>query len=92
MGCGMSAEDRAARAHSKAIDRELRQEGIRTEKDVKLLLLGKTLTKLQNSVLRCSYKVTVSGYIWPTLPDNFSLNLYIKLFRVAGRPSHSSCT
>ncbi|CAB3986434.1 guanine nucleotide-binding G(o) subunit alpha isoform X1 [Paramuricea clavata] len=40
MGCGMSAEDRAARAHSKAIDRELRQEGIKTEKDVKLLLLG----------------------------------------------------
>jgi hypothetical protein len=37
----MSAEDRAARAHSKAIDRELRQEGIKTEKDVKLLLLGK---------------------------------------------------
>ena len=45
MGCGMSAEDRAARAHSKAIDRELRQEGIKTEKDVKLLLLGKRLTK-----------------------------------------------
>jgi hypothetical protein len=46
MGCGMSAEDRAARAHSKAIDRELRQEGIKTEKDVKLLLLGKRLTNL----------------------------------------------
>lgn len=41
MGCAMSAEDRAARAHSKAIDRELRQEGIKREKHVKLLLLGK---------------------------------------------------
>ena len=48
MGCGMSAEDRAARAHSKAIDRQLRHEGIKTEKDVKLLLLGEYKSKSKN--------------------------------------------
>ena len=52
MGCGMSADERAAKAHSKAIDRELRQEGIKTEKDVKLLLLGKLFAVLMKPLKR----------------------------------------
>lgn len=50
MGCAMSADERAAKAHSKAIDRELRQEGIKTEKDVKLLLLGKPFAVFREAV------------------------------------------
>ena len=46
MGCAMSAEERAAVARSKLIEKNLKEDGIQAAKDIKLLLLGK-----QNPVL-----------------------------------------
>lgn len=40
MGCTLSADERAAIARSKAIEKNLRLDGARQEKEVKLLLLG----------------------------------------------------
>lgn len=40
MGCTLSAEDRAALARSKAIDKNLKADSVRAEREVKLLLLG----------------------------------------------------
>ena len=42
MGCAMSAEERASRARSKLIEKNLKEDGIQAAKDIKLLLLGKT--------------------------------------------------
>ena len=42
MGCAMSAEERASRARSKMIEKNLKEDGIQAAKDIKLLLLGKT--------------------------------------------------
>lgn len=44
MGCTLSAEERAAIARSKAIEKNLKLEGARAERDVKLLLLGMFIT------------------------------------------------
>ena len=41
MGCAMSAEERASRARSKQIEKNLKEDGIQAAKDIKLLLLGK---------------------------------------------------
>lgn len=41
MGCAQSAEERAAAAHSRLIERNLKEDGIQAAKDIKLLLLGK---------------------------------------------------
>lgn len=43
MGCTLSAEERAALERSKAIEKNLKEDGISAAKDVKLLLLGKDL-------------------------------------------------
>ncbi|MFN9899590.1 MAG: hypothetical protein ACK55Z_12545, partial [bacterium] len=40
MGCAMSAEERASRARSKQIEKNLKEDGIQAAKDIKLLLLG----------------------------------------------------
>uniref|UniRef100_A0A8D1WLS9 G protein subunit alpha o1 n=1 Tax=Sus scrofa TaxID=9823 RepID=A0A8D1WLS9_PIG len=40
MGCTLSAEERAALERSKAIEKNLKEDGISAAKDVKLLLLG----------------------------------------------------
>ena len=40
MGCTTSAEDRAAIARSKQIERNLKEDGLQAAKDIKLLLLG----------------------------------------------------
>uniref|UniRef100_A0A2P2I1X7 Guanine nucleotide-binding protein G(O) subunit alpha 1 n=1 Tax=Hirondellea gigas TaxID=1518452 RepID=A0A2P2I1X7_9CRUS len=40
MGCAMSAEERAAQARSKMIEKDLKEDGIQAAKDIKLLLLG----------------------------------------------------
>ena len=37
----MSAEERASRARSKQIEKNLKEDGIQAAKDIKLLLLGK---------------------------------------------------
>lgn len=41
MGCTLSAEERAALDRSKAIEKNLKEDGMVAAKDVKLLLLGK---------------------------------------------------
>lgn len=41
MGCTLSAEERAALDRSKAIEKNLKEDGLVAAKDVKLLLLGK---------------------------------------------------
>lgn len=41
MGCTQSAEERAAAARSRLIERNLKEDGIQAAKDIKLLLLGK---------------------------------------------------
>lgn len=41
MGCTASAEERAAIARTKMIDRSLKQDRLKAKKDTKLLLLGK---------------------------------------------------
>lgn len=46
MGCAMSAEERAALARSKQIEKNLKEDGIQAAKDIKLLLLGKSSSLL----------------------------------------------
>lgn len=41
MGCTLSTEDKAAVERSKMIDRNLRDDGEKAAREVKLLLLGK---------------------------------------------------
>ncbi len=42
MGCTLSAEERAALDRSKAIEKNLKEDGVSLAKEVKLLLLGKS--------------------------------------------------
>jgi guanine nucleotide-binding protein G(o) subunit alpha len=41
MGCAQSAEERAAAAGSRLVERNLKEDGLQAAKDIKLLLLGK---------------------------------------------------
>ena len=41
MGCAVSADEKAAAERSKQIEKQLRQDGERAAREVKLLLLGK---------------------------------------------------
>lgn len=43
MGCAQSAEERAAAARSRLIERNLKEDGLQAAKDIKLLLLGNEL-------------------------------------------------
>lgn len=43
MGCAQSADERAAIARSKLIEKNLKEDGIQAAKDIKLLLLGKRI-------------------------------------------------
>ena len=64
MGCAMSAEERAALARSKQIEKNLKEDGIQAAKDIKLLLLGagesgkstivKQMKYVQLNLLMCS--------------------------------------
>lgn len=49
MGCAMSAEERAALARSKQIEKNLKEDGIQAAKDIKLLLLGELCSTLAPS-------------------------------------------
>lgn len=53
MGCTLSTEDKAAVERSKMIDRNLRDDGEKAAREVKLLLLGKT-GGLSHQLLRLS--------------------------------------
>lgn len=46
MGCGQSSEDKEAKARSKLIEKNLKEDGIQAAKDIKLLLLGKYIKKI----------------------------------------------
>lgn len=48
MGCAQSAEERAAAARSRLIERNLKEDGLQAAKDIKLLLLGKFLLLIEN--------------------------------------------
>uniref|UniRef100_A0AAX7VMN0 Uncharacterized protein n=1 Tax=Astatotilapia calliptera TaxID=8154 RepID=A0AAX7VMN0_ASTCA len=58
MGCTLSAEERAALDRSKAIEKNLKEDGLTAAKDVKLLLLGagesgkSTIVKQMKRMLR----------------------------------------
>ena len=47
----MSAEERAAVARSKLIEKNLKEDGIQAAKDIKLLLLGRILLYFNNAFL-----------------------------------------
>lgn len=53
MGCAQSAEERAAAARSRLIERNLKEDGIQAAKDIKLLLLGKSVLKLTLKIFDC---------------------------------------
>ncbi len=52
MGCAQSAEERAAAARSRLIERNLKEDGIQAAKDIKLLLLGKSCINIFIKVCR----------------------------------------
>lgn len=52
MGCTLSAEERAALDRSRAIEKNLKEDGMVAAKDVKLLLLGKGTGSLAAGLLR----------------------------------------
>jgi hypothetical protein len=50
MGCGHSAEERAALLRSKQIEKNLKEDGLQAAKDIKLLLLGKCVMARTNTI------------------------------------------
>ncbi|CAD7077296.1 unnamed protein product [Hermetia illucens] len=66
MGCTSSAEERAAIARSKQIEKNLKEDGIQAAKDIKLLLL--VYRKINIYLHKCDlYKVTPSIQVIVTL-------------------------
>lgn len=51
MGCAQSAEERAAAARNRDIDKTLKEDGIQASKDIKLLLLGTVLLLYSVTIL-----------------------------------------
>ncbi|ROK31207.1 Guanine nucleotide-binding protein G(i) subunit alpha-2 [Anabarilius grahami] len=51
MGCTVSAEDKAAAERSKMIDKNLREDGEKAAREVKLLLLGVGKSRGQSRIL-----------------------------------------
>lgn len=73
MGCTLSTEDKAAVERSKMIDRNLRDDGEKAAREVKLLLLGKGVMAVAGWVRwtnfavyrRASFRFTiVAHYCW----------------------------
>ncbi len=58
MGCAMSAEERASRARSKQIEKNLKEDGIQAAKDIKLLLLGMPMNDVTNVTMREGYRIS----------------------------------
>ena len=56
MGCTVSAEDKAAAERSKMIDKNLREDGEKAAREVKLLLLGKLPPEIVSEVIIGSWK------------------------------------
>lgn len=54
MGCTLSTDDKAAQERSKMIDRNLRDDGEKAAREVKLLLLGeRNMDERRDGVLLC---------------------------------------
>lgn len=64
MGCAMSAEERAALARSKQIERNLKEDGIQAAKDIKLLLLGESFNCIFSYVKTAVSIVCVPFQCW----------------------------
>jgi len=61
MGCAMSAEERAALARSKQIEKNLKEDGIQAAKDIKLLLLGKRMLSRCCEIGSLLYRLPIGG-------------------------------
>lgn len=61
MGCTLSTDDKAAQERSKMIDRNLRDDGEKAAREVKLLLLGKSKTGSRSICWRPSPRL-----VWQT--------------------------
>lgn len=55
MGCAQSAEERAAAARSRLIERNLKEDGLQAAKDIKLLLLGNLTISFSNEFSFLNY-------------------------------------
>lgn len=67
MGCTLSAEERAALDRSKAIEKNLKEDGMVAAKDVKLLLLGKRSVAPGRGAAaprRVAARVAYGGTLW----------------------------
>lgn len=64
MGCTLSAEERAALDRSKAIEKNLKEDGMVAAKDVKLLLLGKRIASPAAGLLRLGAARHGSVCLW----------------------------
>uniref|UniRef100_A0A3B1JSK4 Guanine nucleotide-binding protein G(i) subunit alpha-2 n=1 Tax=Astyanax mexicanus TaxID=7994 RepID=A0A3B1JSK4_ASTMX len=62
MGCTVSAEDKAAAERSKMIDKNLREDGEKAAREVKLLLLGDTTYSVSSLNLLCFRIIHEDGY------------------------------
>jgi hypothetical protein len=67
MGCAQSAEERAAAARSRLIERNLKEDGLQAAKDIKLLLLG-------NFFARSSFIGSLSSF--NEALEQFMLNIF----------------
>ena len=74
MGCAMSAEERAALARSKQIEKNLKEDGIQAAKDIKLLLLGESSYCIFCYVKPATFMVTI--------PRHFSVCYSLPIYRV----------
>ena len=68
MGCAMSAEERASRARSKQIEKNLKEDGIQAAKDIKLLLLGKRRLTLSS----CDKTTKTTDHVNPLMGSSVS--------------------
>ncbi|KAK7798999.1 hypothetical protein U0070_025950 [Myodes glareolus] len=83
MGCTLSAEERAALERSKAIEKNLKEDGISAAKDVKLLLLAASAQEtgvmlqsgestepgVQSSSSTSALLRAASGRVGPSVPN-----------------------
>lgn len=60
----MSAEERAALARSKQIEKNLKEDGIQAAKDIKLLLLGKVKYISYTSFYVCGQEFSLSQQLY----------------------------
>lgn len=69
MGCTLSAEDKAAVERSKMIDKNLRADGERAAREVKLLLLGKLFLIWCFLAMNFIYLWSMFGYVGHVILD-----------------------